>query len=249
MRIKKLTLENIRSYDDETLEFPDGSILVHGPNGAVKTSLLMGIFGGLYTSKIGKVGNNSFNIAELVRRGEDEGQIELTFAVSGSSYTLEWKIYRGNRGSQVTLESDALDSSITSVREARDRIEELLGMDKDDFASSVYVKQGEINRLFQSDTRTELIDSLLGLDTFDTYIEHAKKARTGAERVRRDNEQSYENFREQKDEFERDEDDFEAEIEELSEEIGQREAERDEISDELNDLQERRQEIEAQIEA
>src|SRR6056297_2510609 len=244
MRIKKLTLENIRSYDDETLEFPDGSILVHGPNGAGKTSLLMGIFGGLYTSKIGKVGNNDFNIAELVRRGEDEGRIELTFAVSESTYTLEWNIYRGNRGSQVTLESDVLDSSITSVIEARERIEELLGMDKDDFASSVYVKQGEINRLFQSDTRTELIDSLLGLDTFDTYIERAKQARRGAERVRRDNEQSYENFKEQKGEFEQDESDLEGEIEELSNEIDEQEAERDDISDQLDELQNRQQEIE-----
>jgi len=52
MRVTDLHLQNIRSYDNETVEFPDGTMLVHGENGAGKTTLLMGIFGGLFLSKI-----------------------------------------------------------------------------------------------------------------------------------------------------------------------------------------------------
>ena len=51
MKIKELTLQNIRSYKDQTAEFPSGTILIRGDNGAGKTSLLMGIFGGLFLSK------------------------------------------------------------------------------------------------------------------------------------------------------------------------------------------------------
>ena len=69
MRIKQLHLENIRSYADQTVDFPDGTILIHGDNGAGKTSLLMGIFGGLFLSGISSVGGNSFTLDEFVRRG------------------------------------------------------------------------------------------------------------------------------------------------------------------------------------
>lgn len=59
MKIKALTLQNIRSYEDQTVEFLDGTILIRGNNGAGKTSLLMGIFGGLFLSKIRNVGRTT----------------------------------------------------------------------------------------------------------------------------------------------------------------------------------------------
>ncbi|WP_394324617.1 AAA family ATPase [Haloquadratum walsbyi] len=56
MKITSLRIKNIRSYDSETITFPEGSVLIHGENGAGKTSLLMSIFGGLYQSKITSAG-------------------------------------------------------------------------------------------------------------------------------------------------------------------------------------------------
>jgi DNA repair exonuclease SbcCD ATPase subunit len=88
MKIKALTLQNIRSYEDQTVEFPDGTILIRGDNGAGKTSLLMGIFGGLFLSKIRNVGTNDFNLDDLVRRGEDKGTVELVFEIDGISEPL-----------------------------------------------------------------------------------------------------------------------------------------------------------------
>lgn len=77
MKIKALTLQNIRSYADQTVEFPDGTILIRGDNGAGKTSLLMGIFGGLFLSKIRNVRTNDFSLDDLVRRGEGKGTVKL----------------------------------------------------------------------------------------------------------------------------------------------------------------------------
>ena len=43
MIIKKIKLKNIRSFLDEEIEFPSGSILVSGDIGSGKTSLLLAV--------------------------------------------------------------------------------------------------------------------------------------------------------------------------------------------------------------
>ena len=65
MKITSLQLENIRSYADEHVEFPEGTMLVHGENGAGKSTLLLSIFGGLFLSKIRTVGPNEFVLDDL----------------------------------------------------------------------------------------------------------------------------------------------------------------------------------------
>lgn len=39
MKVTNLQLQNIRSYSDESVEFAEGTLLVHGDNGAGKTTL------------------------------------------------------------------------------------------------------------------------------------------------------------------------------------------------------------------
>ena len=185
MRIKKLTLQNIRSYEGQTIEFPEGTILVHGENGAGKTSLLMGIFGGLFLSDITSAGDQSFNLDDLVRRGEDKAHVELVFKIDGVDYTVEWTFYTTSTGPDATLTSPALSEPVSQVSNVKREIQKILGMDKDDFSASVYVRQGEINRLIDADTRTEIIDSLLNLDVIDEYIKKMEGAKRGAKRIRR----------------------------------------------------------------
>ena len=43
MRIRKIKLENIRSYQNEEVTFPSGSTLLSGDIGSGKTSILLGI--------------------------------------------------------------------------------------------------------------------------------------------------------------------------------------------------------------
>ena len=43
MIIKKIKLENIRSYENTEVEFPSGSIVLAGDIGSGKTSILLGI--------------------------------------------------------------------------------------------------------------------------------------------------------------------------------------------------------------
>ncbi len=45
MKITDLQVENIRSYKQEHIEFPEGTVLIHGENGAGKTTTLRSIAG------------------------------------------------------------------------------------------------------------------------------------------------------------------------------------------------------------
>lgn len=248
MKIKRLELENVRSYDDQTVEFPEGVILVHGENGSGKTSLLMGIFGGLFLSKITNVGSNSFTLEDLVRRGEDSARVELVFEVGGAEYTTEWRLHSTNTASTAELTSPALSAPVTGVRTVRAEVARLVGMDAEDFASSVYVKQGEVDRLIDTDDRTTTIDSLLGLDELDDHTERMKQVRRAAGRIRTANAERRRGHQEDRDEYDRDDGDFRREIAALTDDIETAETNVETAEEYLEDLKEYRREKEAAIE-
>lgn len=247
MKINSLTLQNIRSYEDQTVEFPEGTILIHGENGAGKTSLLMGIFGGLFLSKIRNVGTNDFRLDDLVRRGEDKGTVELVFEIDGTEYTATWKLYTTSTPNSATLDAPSFSEPITGIGPVREEVISLLGMAEDDFSSSVYVKQGEIDRLIDAGNRAEMIDSLLGLDEIDEYIDRMKLARRGAGRVQERNKNSRENYQEDLNGFEYTEPEYEDEIQSLTDRIQELEAEVEEYDEFIDQLKEQRNRIEGDI--
>ncbi|UPM44248.1 AAA family ATPase [Halocatena salina] len=250
MKIKELTLQNVRSYKNQTVTFPEGTILIHGANGVGKTSLLVGIFGGLFLSDITTAGEQSFTLDDLIRRGEDKAHVELTFELDGTDYTVEWTFYATSTGPSATVTSPAFAEPISQVSNVKAKMRELLGMDEDDFSASVYVRQGEINRLIDADTRTELIDSLLDLDAIDAYISKMEGAKRGAKRVRRANETARENAEKKRErEYERDEAQFEAEIQQLTEEIQEVKADKAEIKAYIEKLEQHRTTLDGQIDA
>lgn len=248
MKIKALTLQDIRSYDDQTVEFPDGTILIRGDNGAGKTSLLMGIFGGLFLSKIRNVGTNDFNLGDLVRRGEDKGTVELVFEIDGTEYTVTWELYTTSTPNSATLDSESFSDPVTGIEDVRAEVIGLLGMDEDDFSSSVYVKQGEIDRLIEAGDRAEMIDSLLGLDELDEYIDRMKAARRGAGRVQKQNQTSRENYQDDLDDIEKTEPEYEDEIHSLTDDIADLETDIDEIEEFIDELKDHRTSIKSDIE-
>jgi exonuclease SbcC len=68
MKIKRVALENIRSYVKEDINFPDGSVLLSGNIGSGKSSVLLAIEFALFgVMRSGLAG------ASLLRNGENKG--------------------------------------------------------------------------------------------------------------------------------------------------------------------------------
>jgi len=268
MHFKSLTLEGIRSYEQETVEFETGENLIFGPNGAGKSTILQGLFGGLFQTNITKKEvNNDFNLAELVRKQAESGRIELVFVIGGEEFSVEWEIKKQfddegevtgakTKSGYPKLSSPALDESISGFNDVQDEIQRIIGMDAKSFVNSVYVQQGDITRLIHADTeaRREILDGLLGLDRMDDLIERVDEARLEYGKAERDAKTRLDDTQKRLDdlpetaaldkkiqELRAEESELDGEIEDLDDKIGRLEERKGENEDQLeriDDLQE-----------
>lgn len=187
MKIENITIENIRSYDKENVEFDDGLMLIHGDNGSGKSSLLGGIFGGLYLSNVLDYIDTDLTLDSLVRRTEDSGKISLTFSIGDDNYTVDWVISvretedgdRKGSTTSCTLTGDTLDEPVEGVKAVNSTVQNIIGLSPESFVNSVYVQQGDITRMVDAndEKRKEIIDGLLGLSKLDDYIDRMHEAR------------------------------------------------------------------------
>jgi exonuclease SbcC len=83
MRLKKITLENIRSYENQEIDFPEGSTLLSGDIGSGKTSILLGIEFGLFGLQPGQRGSS------LLKNGKDSGKVIIEFEIDGKEIIIE----------------------------------------------------------------------------------------------------------------------------------------------------------------
>jgi len=93
MIIKSLKLENIRSYERASIEFPLGTILFEGDVGSGKSTILLAIEFALFG-----LGNQKG--ASLLRTGTKEGSVTLKFEVDGKEYEVHRSLVRRGRSVQ-----------------------------------------------------------------------------------------------------------------------------------------------------
>ncbi|MEM1723625.1 MAG: AAA family ATPase [Candidatus Jordarchaeales archaeon] len=169
--IEELELENFVSHKKTKVKFDLGVTLIVGPNGAGKTSILDGI---------------SFALFKLHSRGKDENivnkrarhaKVSLKFSVPGRGrYIVEWDIERKKEGCNVKgVVYEVTDGGRKPItREAGSKtllpeIARIVGIEKETFESSIYVRQGEIEKLVTEKPaeRKKLISKLLGIEDFE----------------------------------------------------------------------------------
>ncbi len=90
MFIKSLKLKNIRSYENQEINFPLGSILLAGDIGSGKSSILLAIEFALFGIK-----RKYLSASSLLSHGKKEGEVELTFDLNGKEITIKRKLKRG----------------------------------------------------------------------------------------------------------------------------------------------------------
>ncbi|RME52184.1 SMC family ATPase [Candidatus Woesearchaeota archaeon] len=178
--LRSLRLRNIRSYVDEEVSFPEGSVILSGDVGSGKSTILLAIEFALFGILRGEVSG-----AALLRHGAQQGWVELAFEVDGREVVVRRGLKRS--GGSVTqgagfLIVDGVREEATAV-ELKSRILSLLGYPEGLLAKSksllfrytVYTPQQEMNRILSEkpEERLETLRKIFDLDKYKRVNENA----------------------------------------------------------------------------
>ena len=152
MLLKSIHLENIRSYLDEKINFPSGSILLSGDVGCGKSTILLAMDFALFGLRKGELEGT-----DLLRHGKNNGSVEIAFEIEGNNIVLMRTLKRSKT-------SVTQDSGIISINgreqelmpvELKSRILELFGYPQEVlkknqplFRYTVYTPQEKMKDIF-----------------------------------------------------------------------------------------------------
>lgn len=202
MKLKKIALENIRSYENQEIEFPEGSILLSGDIGSGKTSILLGIEFALFGLQPGQRGN------ALLRNGAEKGGVLLEFEVEEKEIKVERTLKRGKSVSQdycaITINGEKKEVAVT---ELKTKILELLNYPRE-FAKkqnllykfTVYTPQEEMKQIITEDpeTRVNTLRHIFGIDKYKRVLENNSLILSKVREERRAKEGATENLEQEK---------------------------------------------------
>ncbi|MEM3694179.1 MAG: hypothetical protein QXI39_09205 [Candidatus Bathyarchaeia archaeon] len=176
--LKALRLKNIRSYVDQTIEFPLGTTLFEGDIGSGKSTILMAIEFALF-------GLGSEKGASLLRIGASEGAVGLTFEVDGREYTIVRTIKRRGRGVQqgegyLKTPEESLYLSPTELKE---KVLQILSFKEPPdpkarsliYRYAIFTPQEEMKGILTlpQDLRLQTIRKALGIEDYKIAMENA----------------------------------------------------------------------------
>jgi DNA repair protein SbcC/Rad50 len=173
MRITKLVLENIRSYTNETIEFPEGSVLLSGDIGAGKSSLLLAIEFALFGIRQGELSGD-----ELLREGEKNGSVMLTFTIDDKTYCVKRTLQRGASYVAQKTGSFGVDDvwENLSANELKARVLQTIGYPEDlvskhrsyIYRYTVYTPQEMMKEIIYAseDQRLETLRNIFGINKY-----------------------------------------------------------------------------------
>ncbi|MHA2060556.1 MAG: AAA family ATPase, partial [Candidatus Ranarchaeia archaeon] len=178
--LKTLELQNIRSYDELKVDFPEGIILFEGATGSGKSTILMAIEFALF-------GLGSIKGSSLLRLGSQQGNVSLTFDVDGKEYTinrtLEKKGQSVHQGSGYVIEPKGKLSLEPS--ELKQRILDILHFNEPEnpkaqsliYRYAVFTPQEEMKTIltYKPDERLQTLRKAFRLEEYKIAIENSSK--------------------------------------------------------------------------
>ena len=175
MILKKVYVENFISHRNSKIEFDYGVNVITGPNGAGKTSILDAISFGLFN--VHSRGRNE----NLIHRNADKSRIIIEFNEGGVDYIVEWDIDRRRRQTRGILSKIQNGGKSIIARGGGQvitpEVEKTLGIDKHLFLQSIYIQQGEIERLITTTPadRKQIISKLLGIEDLEKAYQQMRE--------------------------------------------------------------------------
>jgi exonuclease SbcC len=195
MRILRLHLQNVHALRNQwTLQFDAeplqsaGLFAITGPTGGGKSSLLDAMIVALY-GRVPRYGSSTPN--DLMTRHTGETLVELDFAVEQGRYRARWNLRRARGKAEGRLqpprhELQNLDQGTTlDLRnsEVPRKVEELTGLNLEQFQRSVILPQGEFAAFLRASERErgELLEELTGLHIYSELGQFAYQCRQAEE--------------------------------------------------------------------
>ena len=176
MKLKKIILENIRSYKKQEVEFPPGSTLLSGDIGSGKTSILLGIEFALFGLQPGQKGSS------ILKNGENLGSVILEFEIDGKNVRIERTLKRGKSISQedcfITIDNERKE---ISVMELKSLVLKILNYPPEFskkqnllYKFTVYTPQEEMKQIILQDpeTRINTLRHIFGIDKYKKILEN-----------------------------------------------------------------------------
>ena len=153
MKLKKISLRNYRQHHELDVEFNGNLIAVVGKNGSGKSNFLGAIQFALTGEQPG------FTKDDLLSWGAEAGSVELAFEHNGRECLVQRRIEKP--AATLTIDGE----KFTGTKKVQEALDELLGIDKDVFRQSVFVRQTEIEScLFEAPAVREAnFQKLVGL--------------------------------------------------------------------------------------
>jgi len=181
MRIKNITLENIRSYGNKKINFPEGSILLSGNIGSGKTSLLLAIDFVLFGLRKGNLSGNG-----LLRKGKDEGFVELNFEIGGKDIIIRRNLKRSkDKINQISgfFSVDSNKEELSPI-ELKQRVLELFNYPTESLTKfksliynyTVYTPQEDMKSILlnKPEERLNILRRVFGIDKYKRVLENSK---------------------------------------------------------------------------
>ncbi|MBI4159128.1 AAA family ATPase [Candidatus Woesearchaeota archaeon] len=181
MIIKKIKLNNIRSYTENVIDIPEGSVLLSGNIGSGKSSILLAIDFALFGLRKGELTGSG-----LLRNGEDKGSVELEFELNNLNIEIKRTLKRA--GESVSQDTGFIkineNKEDLSAIELKEKILNLLGYPKSlltksknlIFRYTVYTPQEEMKEILtgDNDIRLDTLRKVFGIDKYKRINENAK---------------------------------------------------------------------------
>ena len=189
MLLQQLRLQNIRSYLDQTIDFPEGTTLLSGDIGSGKSTILLAIEFALFGSSRPELPAES-----LLRKGAAKGMVELTLSVNNQKVTIQRHlkkekdaikqmpghlIYNNSKKELMPVELKAEILTLLGYPE------DLLSKNKNYiFRYTVYTPQEEMKLILQdsNENRLDVLRKIFNIDKYKIIREnmqiYLKKMRT-----------------------------------------------------------------------
>lgn len=173
MLLQRLRLHNFRSYQDQIMEFPEGSTVLSGDIGSGKSTILLAIEFALFG-----LSRPDLPGEMLLRKGSQTAQVELTFQLRGQNITIVRNLKKEKDAIKQTAGHIIINNQkkdLTTV-ELKAEIIALLGYPEEFitknknyiFRYTVYTPQEEMKSILQEDPEIRL-DTLRKIFNIDRY--------------------------------------------------------------------------------